>query len=135
MKAEEQALGVVELNTNGLATDSLWAKACRRIFSDFITKKFEHQIQDSMNYHAFVSKNSAQLLERIPGEQVQIQVIVKRNIITEAQRHVLVDIKDDGTLQQIHPCPCSMHLNEGLPYRHIINGCCHPVDSTASNAC
>ena len=75
---------MVELNTNGLATDSLWAKACRRIFSDFITKKFEHQIQDSMNYHAFVSKNSAQLLERIPGEQVQIQVIVKRNIITEA---------------------------------------------------
>ena len=120
VKEEEQALGVVELNTNGLATDSLWAKACRRIFSDFITKKFEHQIQDSMNYHAFVSKNSAQLLERIPGEQVQIQVIVKRNIITEAQRHVLVDIKDDGTLQQIHPCPCSMHLNEGLPCRHIM---------------
>ena len=46
MKEEQDALGVVMLNSMGLPTDSCWGKACRGVFSDFITNKFEGEISE-----------------------------------------------------------------------------------------
>ena len=40
IKEEQQALGIVNLNTNGLTTDTGVVRACRSIFSDHITQKF-----------------------------------------------------------------------------------------------
>ena len=120
MKEEQQALGVVMLNTIGLPTDSSWGKVCRGVFSDFITNKFEDQVKESQHYHAFVTKQSAVLLDQIPGAAAQIVVRVKRNIRTETERLVVVEIQEDGSLKRIEPCGCPLHLNEGLPCRHII---------------
>ena len=94
MKEEQDALGVVILNSLGLPTDSCWGKACRGVFSDFITNKFEGEIKDSLNYHSFVSNNSTHFLQQIPGQAVRIEITVKRSILTEAERqvNVLVDI-------------------------------------------
>ena len=120
MKEEQQSLGAIMLNSIGLPTDSTWAKACRGVFSDYITNKFEEQVKDSQHYHTFVAKTSTPLLDTIPGQPVQITVVVKRNIITEAKRHISVNIHEDGALGNILPCPCPLHLNEGLPCRHIM---------------
>ena len=120
MKEEQQSLGAIMLNSIGLPTDSTWARACHGVFSDYITNKFEEQVKDSQHYHTFVAKTSTPLLDTIPGQPVQITVVVKRNIITEAERHISVNIHEDGALGNILPCPCPLHLNEGLPCRHIM---------------
>ena len=120
MKEEQDALGVVMLNSIGLPTDSCWGKACRGVFSDFITNKFEGEIKDSHNYHSFVSDNSTHVLQQIPGQAVRIEITVKRSIVTEAERQIIVDINEYGTLQMLHACPCPLHLNEGLPCRHVM---------------
>ena len=120
MKEEQQSLGAIMLNSIGLPIDSTWARACRGVFSDYITNKFEEQVKDSQHYHTFVAKTSTPLLDTIPGQPVQITVVVKRNIITEAERHIAVNIHEDGVLGNILPCPCPLHLNEGLPCRHIM---------------
>ena len=91
MKEEQQSLGAIMLNSIGLPTDSTWARACRGVFSDYITNKFEEQVKDSQHYHTFVAKTSTPLLDTIPGQPVQITVVVKRNIITEAERHITCD--------------------------------------------
>ena len=108
------------LNSLGLPTDSCWGKACHGVFSDFITNKFEGEIKDSLNYHSFVSNNSTHFLQQIPGQAVRIEITVKRSILTEAERQVLVDINEHGTLEMLHACPCPLHLNEGLPCRHVM---------------
>ena len=108
MKEEQDALGVVMLNSIGLPTDSCWGKACRGVFSDFITNKFEGEIKDSRNYHSFVSDNSTHVLQQIPGQAVRIEITVKRSIVTEAERQIIVDINEYGTLQMLHACPLPM---------------------------
>ena len=69
MKEEQHALGVVMLNSIGLPTDSCWGKACRGVFSDFITNKFEGEIKDSCNYHSFVSETGIMFFNKFPVRQ------------------------------------------------------------------
>jgi hypothetical protein len=116
MKEEQVALGVVNLNTTGLPTDSVLVKACRSVFSDYITNKFQAQEMDAQNYHAFVE--SVPILEQ--GTASLMHITVKRKIITEALRHIVIEISEHLEVAHIHPCKCPKFLNERYACQHGI---------------
>ena len=117
IKEEQQALGIVNLNTNGLTADTDLVRACRSIFSDYITQKFQEQEVEATNYHAFVECST--VLQ--PGSATTLHITVKRKIITEAVRHIAVDISEHHQVGYIHPCKCPKYKNEGYACQHVLS--------------
>ena len=92
-------------------------KACRSILSDYITQKIQEQEVEATNYHTFVEYST--VLQ--PGSATTLHITVKRKIITEAVRHIAVDISEHHQVGYIHPCKCPKYKNEGYACQHVLN--------------
>ena len=127
IKKEEMLLAEVVMRArHGVRTDPPLVAECRSMFSGYVTELLLAEVIDSANYTAFIADGSRQAAHTICSGVSEIpttiQVIVKRNILTEKQRTVTFQM-ENKVVKFVGGCDCPAVVNCGHPCKHILCAC------------
>ena len=121
IKKEETLLAQVLMkSTHGVRSDPPFAAQCRAMYSGYLTDLLLAELSDAANYTAFIKVGSLELGCGRDNTSTRIPITVKRNIVTEKERTVVVFIDLPGKkMISVNSCDCPTVANCGYPCKHI----------------
>ena len=88
-------------STHGVRSDPPFAAQCRAMYSGYLTDLLLAELSDAANYTAFIKVGSLELGCGRDHTSIRIPITVKRTIVTEKERTVVVFIDLPGKKNRI----------------------------------